>query len=1007
MRDENAMRTLRKLMVAIWALAGFSSALHAQPTPEATSPRVDANDDLKHQDWHHHGSLYILTTPDGADLADNALIEDFPLLVRLHKDWFDFSLAAPDGSDVRFASATGDFLPYQIDHWDSEKGEASIWVRVPKIHGNAQQELKLLWGNGKAKSVSDGKSVFNETNGYASVWHMSDSNPDELATLHCTEVGMRSIQGMIGKAKHLGGGEGVFGGENIEVYPSGASPHSTEAWFRAERPNSTIIGWGNEGGGRGSKVRMQFRSPPHLHIDSDFSDVKGTSTLALNEWIHVAHTYDGQNGKIYINGQLDGSASPTLNIKRPSRLWIGGWYHQYDFVGDIDEVRISRVARSADWIKLQYLNQNLYQSVVGPLATPGNELALAPTSTSVAENEAVTLVAKAGGARKLIWTVKRAGDETVLAVDRLAYSFNAGRVAGDESCVITLKAIYENETKTVDVPILVKEAMPEPRLVLKGTTNWDGRSPIEVSASITNLEAIRKANAGEVELQWSTSGMAVIKQVQDGKLLLQRSLNSGELIVQCQASNGGVPATASHTIKVQEPKSDPWLPRSPLGDEKPVDHQFFARDDRGRGTLYCNGTLNEDADTVFVKIYANDTVFHEEHQTPRDDREYAFKVKLNPGLIVYSFELGSTVKGVTQILHRASNLVCGDAYLISGQSNALATDWGQEKHEFSSRWIRSFGNSRGEDGIGWGDAVPRGDRRPEIGCWGMELAKNLVERHQIPVCIINGAVGGTLIEAHQRNDSQPNDRNTIYGRLLDRVEKAKLTDGIRGVFWYQGENNQGAQGATGKYGWETYESLFLEMASDWKRDYPNIQHFYIFQIWPNSCSMGGTDASDRLRDIQRRLPRHFSHMTAISTLGIKPEGPCHFPPAGYIALAEQVLPLVEKIHYGKVFLEPVNAADIKNASFTSSLRNEVTLEFDQPMNWSDSLLDQFFLDGQPVRILSGEASANTITLKLEAPSQAKSVSYLKDKTWSSERLLSGKNRIAALTFFEVAIADPE
>jgi len=39
-----------------------------------------------------------------------------------------------------------------------------------------------------------------------------------------------------------------------------------------------------------------------------------------------------------LNGRLDGSANPTLDIKTPSRLWIGGWYHNYDFVGGIDEV---------------------------------------------------------------------------------------------------------------------------------------------------------------------------------------------------------------------------------------------------------------------------------------------------------------------------------------------------------------------------------------------------------------------------------------------------------------------------------------------------------------------------------------------------------------------------------------------------------------------------------------------------------------------------------------------
>ena len=41
------------------------------------------------------------------------------------------------------------------------------------------------------------------------------------------------------------------------------------------------------------------------------------------------------------------------------------------FVGDIDEVRISKVTRSADWVKLQYENQKPLQTLVGPLVQPG------------------------------------------------------------------------------------------------------------------------------------------------------------------------------------------------------------------------------------------------------------------------------------------------------------------------------------------------------------------------------------------------------------------------------------------------------------------------------------------------------------------------------------------------------------------------------------------------------------------------------------------------------------
>ena len=132
----------------------------------------------------------------------------------------------------------------------------------------------------------------------------------------------------------------------------------------------------------------------------------------------------------------------------------------------------------------------------------------------------------------------------------------------------------------------------------------------------------------------------------------------------------------------------------------------------------------------------------------------------------------------------------------------------------------------------------RNGGKAQIGYWGMELARRLVESQKMPICIINGAVGGTRIDQHQRNAADPTDVTTIYGRLLWRVQQAKLTHGIRGVLWHQGENDQGADGPTGGYGWETYRQYFVDLAAGWKQDYPNIQHYYVFQIWPKACAMG-------------------------------------------------------------------------------------------------------------------------------------------------------------------------
>jgi hypothetical protein len=246
-----------------------------------------------------------------------------------------------------------------------------------------------------------------------------------------------------------------------------------------------------------------------------------------------------------------------------------------------------------------------------------------------------------------------------------------------------------------------------------------------------------------------------------------------------------------------------------------------------------------------------------------------------------------------------------------------------------------------------------------------------------------------------------------YGRLLTRTTQARLTHGIRGAFWHQSENDQESQGASGGYGWENYQKHFTNMTANWKQDYPNIQHYYIFQIWPNSCQMGGTKHSDKLRDVQRLLPRLYSNMSIMSTLGIKPEGPCHYPPAGYAVMAQMVAPLVEHYNYGKTFDKPITPPDLQKASYSSANKDEITLVFDQPMVWENAQASQFHLDGMDGQVVSGEVSGNVLKLKLKAASEAKEITYVTDKNWDWGKLLMGKNGIASLTFAEVNLTPVE
>ncbi len=974
-------------MTLILALAAFVTAAQA-PAP--------------YPEWKQSGSVYLLTTPEGANLPASASEDNFPVLLRLHQDFFDFSQAKAAGEDLRFSSADGVPLAYQIEDWDPGAGTAAVWVRVPVIKGNARQEIKLHWGKADAASESSGKAVFNEANGYLSVWHLSDPVKDEVGTLESKDTGTAPAPGIIGK--------GINAGEKITAYPSGSSPHSSEAWFRAEKPNVTLLAWGNEQAQ--GKVVMQFVSPPHLRMDCYFSggDVRSGSRLPMSQWTHVVHTYRNGESKIYVNGVLDGVSTAKgspLAIKSPARMYLGGWYNTYRFVGDLDEVRISKVTRSADWVKLQYENQKPLQTLAGPLVRAGDAFAVSPSTATVREGQKATFTAQAGGAQKLYWTLKSDGQETLLAVDRYAIPFDAGRVTGDKAVTLLCKAVYPNEVKTKEIAITVKEDIEEPAFTLTAPATWDGRATVEVVPHLSNLAAMQAKGAGDLKIEWTTSPFAVTKEIAPGKLLLKRAQNSGTLTVTATIRNGGSPVSHSATIEVTEPKSDPWVTRTPARDEKPEDGQFYARDDKNEGTLHYNGTLTEAADSVFLRLYADDKLVTTETARPGTDKSYALSVKLKPGLIKYKVEFGS---GKDTVLHTVNDLVCGDAYLIDGQSNALATDTPEKSPPETSEWIRSYGRppAKAKDAAGnlWCQPVWKAQKgeKAELGWWGMELAKRLLESQKVPIFLLNAAVGGTRIDQHQRNDADPADLTTLYGRMLWRLQQAKLTHGIRAILWHQGENDQGADGPTGGYGWETYQQLFMDMSAGWKQDFPNVKRYYVFQIWPNSCGMGGKNGSgDLLREKQRTLPSLYSNMSILSTLGVRPPGGCHFPLTGWAEFARMIQPLIERDFYGKTPAGPVTAPNLRSAAYAGETKDAVALEFDQPVVWTDALADQFYLDGEKGKVAAGRVSGNVLTLTLKGASAAKRITYLKEIAWSQDTLLLGANGLAALTFCDVPL----
>ena len=991
-------------------------------------------------DWKHSGSMYLVTTSAGANLPASAIEKNFPLLVRLNQEYFDFSQAKPRGEDIRF-SAKGKPLAYQVEHWDAAGGNADIWVRIPTIKGNDQQAIKMHWGNEKVPSESGGERVFLTTEGFAGVWHLGDnlkdSTSNNLDGFNKPDKPTTNTTGIIGDAQEFGVNQllvirppGAKPDRRVSCMPSGNADRTMSAWVNSTSfegrnwAQASIGGWGEPERGQKPNMGLSYmtmtgRGQPRFHLYG--FDPRCASPLPRDEWRHVALAVSGNMVRFYIDGILEQTinnngeeVSKLGTLRTPVSTPVDLGDHgngRGPFNGALDEVRFESVARSANWLKLSFENQKPLQSLVGPLVQDGDEFSVSESSLVMKEGASIALSAKAGGARKVYWVLQDGDKEEILAVDRFNYTFDAGRVNEDKTVALQFKALFASGVKTRTIPIAIRESVPNPAYTLKVPKRWNGRDDLVISPSISNLAKMTSKGASDLNYSWKVSGMATISKPGSGKLVLKRAQSSGDMTVELALDNGGAVVSRSVRIAVVEPKQDDWVKRIPSAKEKPVDHQFYARDDKGQGTLHYRGTLKEPADTVFLRLYAGDKLIDTKLQKIEDDKKYALAVSLQAGLITYRTEFGIKRGGSETILEKAIDLACGDVFVIQGQSNAEA--WTDERiiHPYRSPWLRSFGTpstnkDRARDAV-WGNALSfnggQNHHHFQIGYWGVELGKMLIETHKVPICIINGAQGGTRIDQHQRNETDPTDVSTIYGRLLWRLQQAKLTHGVRAVLWHQGENDQGESGATGTFGWVNYQDYFLRMTAAWKQDYPNIKHYYTHQIWPGACGARSVE-NDRLRERQRQLPEQFSNLSVMSTLGIRPGGGCHFPAEGYAAMARQLFPLVNQYNYGAKPKTSVTAPNIKSVSYAGARKDEIKLVFDQELKWEEEIIERFYLDDDSAKLTAVGGSGKIITLKLAGPSSAQTLSYVRGGKWRQEQaIIWGANDFAALTFCEVPI----
>ncbi|MFW9822965.1 MAG: DUF2341 domain-containing protein [Candidatus Thorarchaeota archaeon] len=283
----------------------------------------------------------------------------------------------PDGDDIAFASG-GDWLDHEIllynQTYSTTEAQLKVWVEIPQLYATKNTTIAMYYGNSTMSSRENVEGVWDS--GYEAVYHLDDDFLDSTShNRDGTNSGSVDVEGKIGDGQDF---ERDDNSDNINIgtWSVDSSKITIQAWVKFESfsiGDARILSK-NSGTSDGAEYHVwmlgTWNYPPARlrgRIKTGTSDSSGTSTfiapsgdLSTNTWYLTTVRYDGSN----INLVLDGITVATYG--KTGSLRINSWpitignsptgARALDAV--VDEVRISSIIRSDDWLKTEYDNQN-------------------------------------------------------------------------------------------------------------------------------------------------------------------------------------------------------------------------------------------------------------------------------------------------------------------------------------------------------------------------------------------------------------------------------------------------------------------------------------------------------------------------------------------------------------------------------------------------------------------------------------------------------------------------
>jgi hypothetical protein len=308
-------------------------------TPEP--PPSPAPTDWWDTSWGYRLGITIDHSKVGSDLSD------FPLLVDITDPTLPTKTQS-NGQDIVFVDENNQKLAHQIESYSSN-GHLVAWVKIPFLSSSVDTTIKMYYGNSACGDQQSSASVWDAS--YLMVQHLSQSTLyDSTANGKDGSVygSVAVAEGKIGSGLYFTGGYAA-----LPQVCTSETRFTFSAWIYPTSGARYFISQWNDN--EGAFLQVAGDSVLQFYVGGSYVQ----QSVSLNQWHFVVGTFDGTTTRLYVDGGAPKSATVSRSMWPTQGLYVGDRFdHQRQFLGLIDEVRISSVARSDSWIAAEFSNQN-------------------------------------------------------------------------------------------------------------------------------------------------------------------------------------------------------------------------------------------------------------------------------------------------------------------------------------------------------------------------------------------------------------------------------------------------------------------------------------------------------------------------------------------------------------------------------------------------------------------------------------------------------------------------